>query len=122
MTTIRYSQGAKGPSPIEPLYGGEQLHEDLLRNVLCQMVAPDDPIRGTQNGQPVKFEENLQPGQVSLLTPKYRLPFVWQRHVTFHLQRFNKPFNWYYRQTPEWFIFVQPTIRGTRRPDLGGDL
>ena len=48
--------GRKGPFPIEPLYGGEQLHEDLLRNVLCQVVAPDDPVRGTQNGQPVKFE------------------------------------------------------------------
>ena len=66
--------GSKGPIRIEPPYGGEQLYEDLLGNVLREVAASDNPIRGAQDGQPVKLEENFQPRQVSFLTPKYGLP------------------------------------------------
>ena len=66
--------GGKGPFRIEPLYRGEQIHEDLLRDVLGEVVVPDDSIRGAQYGQPVKLEENFQPRQVSVPTLKYGLP------------------------------------------------
>ena len=83
--------GSKGPFRIEPPYGGEQLYEDLLGNVLREVAASDNPIRGAQDGQPVKLEENFQPRQVSFLTPKYGLPLPWQRHTTFHPQRWYEP-------------------------------
>ena len=52
---------SKGPLPVEPPYRGEQLHEDLLSYVLCQVAVSNDPIRGTQDGQLVKLNEHFQP-------------------------------------------------------------
>ena len=79
--------GGKGPFRVESPYRGEQLHEDLLRDVLGEVVVPDDPIRGTQHAKPVKLEEHFQPREVTVLTPKYGLPLPWRCHTTFHLRR-----------------------------------
>ena len=74
----------KGPLWVEPPHRGKQLHEDLLRDVLGEVVLSHNPIRGTQYGHPVKLEEHLQPRQVSVLTPKYGLTLSMHRHTTFH--------------------------------------
>ena len=79
--------GGEGPFWIEPSNRGEQLHEDLLSDVLGEVVVSDDSIRGTQNFCPMKLEENFQPRQVAVPTPKYGLPLPWLRHTAFHLQR-----------------------------------
>ena len=76
--------GGKGPLRVKPPYLCEQLYEDLLSDILGEVVVSHDPIRGTQDGQPVKLEENFQPGQVSILTPKYGLPLPWRRQLTIH--------------------------------------
>ena len=84
LTTIRYSQGAKGRFFVKLLDGGEELHKDMLGDIFGKIVATDNPIRSTQHGQPVKFEENFQPSQVSILTPKYGLPLPWRRQMTIY--------------------------------------
>ena len=79
--------GGKRPFRIEPPYRGEQLHEDLLGYVLCEVAVSDDPIRGAQDAQPVKLDEHFQPRQISTLTLEYGLPLLSLCHATFHPRR-----------------------------------